>query len=63
LQTSLDDFIFYGSKESVRKQIGMAVPCQGAEIILKVLLDTLEGNPYPFVEPSVGYFEAKSRSV
>lgn len=32
LQTFPDDFVFYGSKESVRKQIGMAFPCQGAEI-------------------------------
>ena len=31
LQTFPDDFVFYGSKESVRKQIGMAVPCDGAE--------------------------------
>lgn len=62
LQTFPDDFVFYGSKESVRKQIGMAVPCQGAEIILKALLNTLEGKPYTFVEPSVGYFAAKKKS-
>lgn len=28
LQTFPDNFVFYGSKESVRKQIGMAVPAQ-----------------------------------
>ena len=30
LQTFPDNYIFKGSKESVRKQIGMAVPCRGA---------------------------------
>lgn len=35
LQTFPDNYVFEGSKESVRKQIGMAVPCQGAKIILK----------------------------
>ena len=29
LQTFPDDYYFVGSKESVRKQIGMAVPCKG----------------------------------
>lgn len=59
LQTFPDDFVFYGSKESVRKQIGMAVPCDGAQIILEALLKTFEGKSYPSVEPSVGVFEAK----
>ena len=31
LQTFPDDFIFHGSKESVRAQIGMAVPVDGAK--------------------------------
>lgn len=60
LQTFPDDFVFCGSKESVRKQIGMAVPCDGAQIILEALLKTLDGTPYASVEPSVGVFEAKS---
>ncbi len=38
LQTFPDDFIFYGSKESVRKQIGMAVPVHGAKIIFESIL-------------------------
>ena len=41
LQTFPDDFVFCGSKESVRKQVGMAVPCDGAQIILEALLKTL----------------------
>ena len=32
LQTFPDSYKFIGSKESVRKQIGMAVPCRGAQI-------------------------------
>lgn len=60
LQTFPDDFVFCGSKESVRKQIGMAVPCDGAQIILEALLKTLEGTKYKAVDPSVGVFPAKT---
>ncbi len=60
LQTFPDDFVFCGSKESVRKQIGMAVPCDGAQVILEALLKTLEGRVYDSVDPSVGIFPAKS---
>jgi len=55
LQTFPDDFEFFGSKESVRKQIGMAVPPDGARIILEAVLKTLAGIPYPSVQPSRGY--------
>ena len=58
LQTFPDDFVFRGSKESVRKQIGMAVPCDGAQVILEALLKTFEGVDYESVEPSVGVFKA-----
>ena len=37
LQT-FPDFEFFGSKESVRKQIGMAVPVLGQKLYLKVFL-------------------------
>ncbi len=46
LQTFPDDYVFEGSKESVRKQIGMAVPCQGAKIIFEAILKTFAGIPY-----------------
>ena len=46
LQTFRDDFVFEGSKESVRKQIGMAVPCEGAKIIFEAILKTFAGIPY-----------------
>lgn len=41
LQTFPDDFAFVGGKESVRKQIGMAVPPKGAEAIFRQLLGVL----------------------
>ena len=46
LQTFKDDYVFVGSKESVRKQIGMAVPCEGAKIIFEAILKTFAGIPY-----------------
>jgi DNA (cytosine-5)-methyltransferase 1 len=60
LQTFPDDFIFHGSKESVRSQIGMAVPVDGARIILDALLKTFAKIKYPSIEPSNGYYKAKS---
>ena len=53
LQTFPDDFVFYGSAQSVRKQIGMAVPCEGARIILVALLKTLAGRKYKNIQASV----------
>lgn len=41
LQTFPDWFVFCGGKESVRRQIGMAVPPRGAEIIFRAVLKTL----------------------
>ncbi len=57
LQTFPDDFVFYGSKESVRSQIGMAVPVDGAKVILNALLMTFAGKKYPFVEASNGFYQ------
>ncbi|GGE65019.1 DNA cytosine methyltransferase [Nesterenkonia cremea] len=53
LQTFPDDFEFRGSKESVRKQIGMAVPPQGAQVIFEALLDSYAGIEYDSVPPSL----------
>lgn len=53
LQTFPDDFLFRGSKESVRKQIGMAVPAQGAKIIFEAILKTFAGIHYESVEASI----------
>jgi DNA (cytosine-5)-methyltransferase 1 len=49
LQTFPDDFEFHGSKESVRRQIGMAVPVEGARIILEAVLKTFAGMEYDSV--------------
>lgn len=46
LQTFPDHYHFQGSKESVRKQIGMAVPCEGARIIFEAILKTFAGIEY-----------------
>lgn len=52
LQTFPDSFVFEGSKESVRKQIGMAVPAKGAEIIFTAILKSFAGEDYASVESS-----------
>ena len=41
LQSFPDDFVFEGSKESVRKQIGMAVPPKLSEVIFTQILKQL----------------------
>lgn len=53
LQTFPDTYKFIGSKESVRKQIGMAVPCQGAKIIFEAVLKSFAGIEYPSIEPNI----------
>lgn len=53
LQTFPDDYIFEGSKESVRKQIGMAVPSKGAKIIFEAILNTFAGIEYESIEASI----------
>ena len=53
LQTFPDDYVFFGAKESVRKQIGMAVPCRGARIIFEAVLRSFAGIPYKYTEPNI----------
>ena len=50
LQTFPDSFVFEGSKESVRKQIGMAVPVLGAKIVFEAILKTFAGIKYPSID-------------
>ena len=59
LQSFPDDFVFEGSKESVRKQIGMAVPPVGAQVIVSAVLKTFAEIPYEFVESSVTHGESR----
>jgi len=60
LQTFTDDFTFCGSKESVRRQIGMAVPPDGVRHIFEAILKSFAGIPYKFVEPT---FEVLSNTI
>uniref|UniRef100_UPI0023F9E808 DNA cytosine methyltransferase n=2 Tax=Ruminococcus callidus TaxID=40519 RepID=UPI0023F9E808 len=53
LQTFPDSYEFVGSKESVRKQIGMAVPCRGAKIIFEAILKSFAGIEYEYAEPNI----------
>lgn len=53
IQTFPDDFEFLGSKESVRKQIGMAVPPAGAEIIMEALIKTFLKIPYESCDQNI----------
>ena len=53
LQTFPDHYYFQGSKESVRKQIGMAAPCRGAQIIFEAVLKTFAGIEYESVPCSI----------
>ncbi len=46
LQTFPDEYSFSGGKESVRKQIGMAVPPQGAQVVFQAILDSFAGVDY-----------------
>ena len=53
LQTFPDWFNFSGSKESVRKQIGMAIPPEGMKVICDAVLATLNRGAYDFVAPNI----------
>ena len=60
LQTFPDTYEFAGGKEQVRKQIGMAVPVDGAEIIFTSILKTLSHKNYYSIDPSIGYFSSRN---
>ncbi len=59
LQTFDDDHYFCGTKESVRKQVGMAVPPRGAQVIFEAVLKTFAGISYDSVPDgaNIGDFE------
>jgi DNA (cytosine-5)-methyltransferase 1 len=60
LQTFPDHFVFEGKKENVRRQIGMAVPVQGAKVVFEALFKCLEGITYPSVTPNLLDYVKKS---
>lgn len=49
IQSFPDDFEFLGSKESVRKQIGMAVPPKLSQVVFTAILNTLNCVDYPYI--------------
>lgn len=53
IQTFPDSFIFEGSKENVRKQIGMAVPPVGAKAILDAVLKTFADVGYNWIPANI----------
>nr|WP_156946225.1 DNA cytosine methyltransferase [Clostridium akagii] len=53
LQTFPDNYEFKGLKESVRKQIGMAVPVNGVKIIFEAILKTFAGIEYDSIDFNV----------
>ena len=55
LQSFPDDFEFEGLKDSVRKQVGMAVPVKGAEAIFTALFKSFAGVSYPSIEANIEF--------
>ncbi|HEX7351357.1 DNA (cytosine-5-)-methyltransferase [Brachybacterium sp.] len=53
LQTFPDGFRFLGGSPSVRRQIGMAVPPDGAQVVIEAMLRTMDGTDYDSVRPSL----------
>lgn len=53
IQTFPDNYEFVGNYSSVRKQIGMAVPCKLSEVVITAVLNTFAGIDYPSVEPNI----------
>jgi DNA (cytosine-5)-methyltransferase 1 len=53
IQTFPDSFIFEGSKESVRKQIGMAVPPKASKLLVESILKTFAGMQYEHIDASL----------
>lgn len=51
---------FTVQKESIRKQIGMAVPPKGVKIIFESILKTFAGIPYDSVLPNI---ETRNRDL
>ena len=53
IQTFPDTYTFTGKYSSVRRQIGMAVPCELSRIVTKAVLDSFAGEEYPWIEPNM----------
>lgn len=55
IQTFPDHFVFEGSKESVRKQIGMAVPVDGARAVFTALFRSFAELAYPALPANLSH--------
>lgn len=53
IQTFPDNYEFSGNYASVRKQIGMAVPCQLSRVVITAILNSFANIPYKSVEPNI----------
>lgn len=53
LQTFPDSYEFVGKYSSVRKQIGMAVPCKLSAIVTRAVLNSFAGIDYLSVKPNI----------
>ncbi len=53
IQTFPDEYEFVGNYSSVRKQVGMAVPCKLSEIVITAVLNSFAGIEYPWVKPNL----------
>lgn len=49
LQTFPDGFVFKGTEQSVRRQVGMAVPPEGVKVIIGAVLKAFDGISYKIV--------------
>lgn len=63
IQTFPDDFEFLGKKESVRKQIGMAVPVEGARVIFRSLFQQLNGGEPETIPANLPEFLERARRL
>lgn len=53
IQTFPDTYEFVGNYASVRKQIGMAVPCKLSEVVTTAILNSFAGIPYKSIEANL----------
>lgn len=53
IQTFPDSYEFVGNYSSVRKQIGMAVPCKLSEVVITAILNCFAGIDYPWINPNM----------
>jgi DNA (cytosine-5)-methyltransferase 1 len=53
LQTFPDDFLFIGKKNSIRRQIGMAVPPTAASVIFLAVLKSFAGVEYASIDQNI----------